>query len=100
MTTEFLILATIVIWIVYDVYIYFKKGNAWTESSTFQKWATRAPGIALLLGILAGHFVFPIHGLTALPTDPEGNLIYQAGADIKAGQYLLPDQNGLLFPKK
>jgi hypothetical protein len=98
--TELLILATVVIWVVYDIWIYVTKGDAWTESATIQKWAYRIPGIALLLGILMGHFFFQITGPTLLQKDAEGrHIIYQAGADIKSGQILVPNKDGMLVPK-
>ena len=56
--TKVLILATGVIWVAWDIYVYRRQGNLPTESWTIKKWAFYMPGIAFLFGILMGHFFF------------------------------------------
>jgi hypothetical protein len=57
-TTEVLILATFLIWIIYDIFAYLKGGNAYTESWQLWKWGYYAPGFCVLFGILLGHLFF------------------------------------------
>lgn len=57
--TMILILATIFIWIGYDIWVYIEAGNAATISMTMFRWAYHAPGVAFLFGILFGHLFFP-----------------------------------------
>lgn len=64
--TEILILATAVVWIAWDGFVYSKQGNLPTESWTIKKWAFRMPGIAFLLGVLIGHFLFTFTAPEAL----------------------------------
>jgi hypothetical protein len=97
--TQILILATLLIWIAYDVWVYFKKGNAETESATIFKWSYRIRAIVFIIGVLAGHFIFGMHMPTEFQTDDHDNIIYQAGVDIKAGQILTVDVDGLFVPK-
>ena len=56
--TEILILATVGVWIVWDVYAYATTGNIATESWILKKWSYYVPGVACLIGILIGHFFF------------------------------------------
>lgn len=97
--TQIIILGSPLVWIGWDIYVFIKDGNAWTESSNVWKWAVRLPGIALLVGILCGHFFFQMHLPTELPTDDQGNYIFQTAVDVKAGTYLVPNADGELVPK-
>lgn len=75
--TKIIILATGVIWIAWDIFVYRKQGNLPTESWTIKKWSYYMPGIAFLLGILMGHFFFtftPPQGLC-----PSGPVNIQKG---------------------
>jgi hypothetical protein len=63
--TELFILATIVVWVVYDVAIYIFKGNAATESATTWRFAYTLPSIPWLVGILLGHLFFQQHAPSA-----------------------------------
>ena len=58
--TKWLILITPLIWIAWDVYVYFHDGNPATESAVIVRWSTYAPGIAFLCGILCGHLFFSL----------------------------------------
>jgi bacteriorhodopsin len=57
--TMSLIIITIMTWILWDVRTYIINGNSTTESATIYRWAYYAPGVAVLVGILIGHFFFP-----------------------------------------
>ena len=56
--TQILILATALIWIIWDVYVYNTAGNPATESATLVRWFHEYPGGAFLFGVLVGHTVF------------------------------------------
>ncbi len=56
--TKILIISTIVIWVLWDMFAYFKSGNIATESWALKKWSYFIPGIACLAGILMGHIFF------------------------------------------
>ena len=56
--TKIIILATAVLWIAWDIYVYRKQGNLPTESWTLKKWSYYMPGIAFLFGVLMGHMFF------------------------------------------
>lgn len=59
--TGFLILATVVVWIGWDVYAWLAADDA-TISVVVTDWSRIAPGIAFLVGVLCGHFFFPAKG--------------------------------------
>lgn len=71
--TQYFILGTILIWIVYDIYIYIAKGNADTESATTWHFAYTLPSIPWTVGILMGHLFLqsnaPSPNGVAIPTD-------------------------------
>lgn len=97
--TQIIIIASPVIWIVWDVYVFKTKGNAWTESAVMWKWAVRMPGIAFLVGLLMGHFFFQQYLPTAFAKDDKG-VIYQVGPyPLSPGQILTVTPQGLFVPK-
>lgn len=67
--TQIIILATVVLWIAWDIYVYRKQGDMPTESWTIWKWSYRIPAIAFMAGILMGHFFFQMDApqLLSLP---------------------------------
>jgi hypothetical protein len=71
--TQVLILATIVIWIIYDIIAFAYLGNPDTESATIARWGYHAPGIAFLCGLLMGHFFFSIRGPMDWPKDHDND---------------------------
>lgn len=98
--TQIILLATPVVWLAWDIYVFFRDGNQWTESANIWKWAVRLPGIALLVGILIGHLFFQMHMPTEFNTDIKGNIIYQVGPKaLTPGELLTVDSNGLFIPK-
>lgn len=99
--TQILVLATPVLWIIWDVYTFLKNGNASTESATIWKYSVRLPGIALLVGILIGHLFFQLYLPTEFAKDDKGHPIWQVGSQtLSPGQILTVDKDGLLIPAK
>jgi len=71
--TRVIVLFTPVIWIAWDLYTYYTAGNVTTESATIFRYTAQAPGIAFLVGVLAGHLFFQMNEPTAYPPkDPNG----------------------------
>jgi hypothetical protein len=56
--TKILILATCLIWIIWDIYVYSTAGNPATESATLIRWFHQYPGFTFLFGVLIGHTVY------------------------------------------
>lgn len=67
--TQYFILTTIVVWIVYDIFIYLTKGNVATESATTWRFAYILPSIPWTVGVLLGHLFLQNHapGAAAIP---------------------------------
>lgn len=59
--TELLIIATILIWIGWDIYAYKRGGVEATESRVIYRWARRYPGFVFAVGCLMGHFFLAQH---------------------------------------
>lgn len=98
--TQILILVTLVVWIVYDVWVYFKKGNAETESATIWRWANISPGGCVVVGVLIGHLYFQEHEPTIFSKDGNNQIIYQVGSlPLLPGEFLKVDSDGLFVPK-
>lgn len=62
--TKTFIIATVAIWIIYDLYaLYRSKKTEYTISYVIGGWGKKYPGIQMLvllaLGILIGHFFWP-----------------------------------------
>lgn len=56
--TELLILATIAVWVLWDVIALKRGGVEATESRIIYRWASRYPGFVFAVGCLMGHFFF------------------------------------------
>jgi len=59
--TTILILTTIVLWIAYDIFAYFRWGNSATESVVIFKWTKVSPGTLIAIGFVLGHLVWQVH---------------------------------------
>lgn len=59
--TTIFIIATIVIWIAYDVFAYLKWGNAGTESVVGFNLTKISPGILIAIGYVLGHITWQVH---------------------------------------
>lgn len=57
---QILILATIVVWVGVDVYLYATYGNPSTISATIWRWSWHIPGVPFAAGVLCGHLFFQI----------------------------------------
>lgn len=60
--TKLLILGTILVWVLWDIYVYHSGGNPATESATLIRWTHQYPGFTFSLGILMGHIIFDVRG--------------------------------------
>jgi cell division protein FtsW (lipid II flippase) len=58
--TRWLIILTIVIWIIWDVIAIYSGGYHATESSTVRNWGNLHPWFAWMVGGLMGHFFFNV----------------------------------------
>jgi hypothetical protein len=56
--TQILILATVVVWILYDIFAFLHWGNPSTISAVSIRYVTYVPGIAFAFGVLVGHIFF------------------------------------------
>jgi threonine/homoserine/homoserine lactone efflux protein len=57
--TKWLVLATLVIWLVWDVYAAIAHGPEPTESNVIKDWAREYPQITALISFIAGHWLWP-----------------------------------------
>lgn len=64
---QILILATIVVWVGVDIYLYATYGNPSTISATIWRWTWHIPGIPFSVGVLIGHLLFQDKEPTAFP---------------------------------
>lgn len=55
-----LIIATIIIWIIWDIPAAIIAGTYGTESAVIRDWATAHPSFGLSIGILAGHWFWNV----------------------------------------
>jgi hypothetical protein len=55
--TKILIITTVVIWVLWDLYVVILFGREATESYTITKWCRRFPWIVFALGYLCGHWI-------------------------------------------
>lgn len=58
--TKAILLATPILWIIWDLCAYGFAGNPATESATLVRWIHEYPQLAFLVGVLVGHIVFNI----------------------------------------
>lgn len=66
--TKLLILATILVWIAYDIFTLERSGVETTISRVILGWHEGHPWVSFVAGVLVGHFFFP------QPTPPKGLL--------------------------
>jgi hypothetical protein len=59
--TGWLILATVAIWIAWDVYAYVNGTNS-TISVVITDWSREIPAIGVIVGIVIGHWFFGARG--------------------------------------
>lgn len=57
--TEIVIFSTIIILIIYDIFILLKKGSKYTISSVLLELGKKYPIIPFFLGIVFGHIFWP-----------------------------------------
>jgi hypothetical protein len=53
---KYFMIGTLLIWGAFDLYLYFRYGNAATESATTWRYSYLFPGIPFSIGALMGHF--------------------------------------------
>jgi len=67
--TKWLVPVTVVVWILWDVWVYFREGGASTESTFIGQCLAYSPWLALLIGVLVGHL------LASVPPDATHNVL-------------------------
>ncbi len=59
--TWWVIVSTIVVWIVWDIYAYFMFGNVMTESVMIDLWTRKLKPLVFAAGFVCGHLFWQIH---------------------------------------
>jgi len=67
--TQWLIFASVVIWIAWDFYTFYAHGNPTTESAVIIRWNWYHPWIPFLAGVLVGHLFFDLREPISWPKD-------------------------------
>lgn len=67
--TQWLIIATVAIWIGWDLFVYYHIGNPATESAVIVRWSWYHPYIPFLVGVLVGHLFFDMREPADWPKD-------------------------------
>lgn len=71
--TQWLILATVLIWIGFDIYAYFVHGNPSTISAYIVRWSWYHPWVPFASGVLVGHLFFDMREPISWPDDLSKN---------------------------
>lgn len=67
--TRALILVTVLLWIFWDVWVFYTSGNPSTESATLVRWSWYHPWIPFMAGLLCGHIFFDLREPVDWPKD-------------------------------
>ncbi len=68
-TTKWIILLSVVGWIIWDFWAYFHGGNPSTISATLVRWQWYYPWEPFLVGVLVGHILFDLREPIDWPVD-------------------------------
>lgn len=60
-TTTWIIIASIFVWIVWDIVAYTSHGKFSTISEVITEWSFYSPSAVLGIGIVVGHWFWPVY---------------------------------------
>ena len=60
-TTTWIIIITVLVWLIWDIVAFTSEGEFSTISEVLTEWAYYSPPSVLAIGILVGHWYWPVY---------------------------------------